>query len=217
VKIPNNPPQWINDDYLLLRKDLERAKVCAQNSSSEAAWDTFKLLRNKTNNLASRLKREFFESSIREAGSNSYKLWKTVKTVLPTSNKIAIRSVRDGDTIVNDGKLIADVFNTFFSNIGQNLADAFLSNKTSDEYHGTDETTPCESPFQFSKISEDDVADLLKGMDGKKATGLDNISPKLLKIGFAQLCRPLTYIMNLRWITRDFVCKVFFRLPLQMS
>jgi hypothetical protein len=34
-------------------------------------------------------------------------------------------------------------------------------------------------------------------MDGKKATGLDNINPKLLQIGFVQLCRPLTYIINL--------------------
>ena len=58
-----------------------------------------------------------------------------------------------------------------------------------------EETTPGE--FHFTKIPEDDVLKLLKGIDGKKAPGLDNISPKLLKIGYAQLCRPLAYIMNL--------------------
>ena len=82
----------------------------------------------------------------------------------------------------------------FFSTIGENLAKAF--NSTQDMNHiRPEETTP--GDFHFTKIPEDDVLKLLKGIDGNKATGLDNISPKLLKIGYAQLCRPLAYIMNL--------------------
>ena len=194
VKIPNNQPQWINDEYLACRIDLVRTRSRAQKSFSDADWLAYRNLRNKTNNLATRLKREFIETSINNAGNDSHKLWKTIKTVLPGSKHDVISSLRVGDSITNDGKLIVDNFNTFFSTIGENLAKAFNSSQDLN-YTQSEETIPGE--FHFTKIPEDDVLKLLKGIDGKKATGLDNISPKLLKIGYAQLCRPLAYIMNL--------------------
>ena len=43
----------------------------------------------------------------------------------------------------------------------------------------------------------DEISKLLSKLDGRKATGLDNISPKLLKIGHVHLAKPLAYIMNL--------------------
>ena len=194
VKIPNNQPQWINDEYLACRIDLVRTRSRAQKSFSDADWLAYRNLRNKINNLATRLKREFIETSISNAGTDTCKLWKTIKTVLPGSKHDVISSLRVGDSITNDGKLIADNFNIFFSTIGENLAKAF--NSTQDMNHiRLEETTP--GDFHFTKIPEDDVLKLLKGIDGNKATGLDNISPKLLKIGYAQLCRPLAYIMNL--------------------
>ena len=60
IKIPNKTPNWFNDDYLGLRKKLELAKIRAQNTKSLIEWDAYRDLRNKTNNLAKRLKREYF-------------------------------------------------------------------------------------------------------------------------------------------------------------
>ena len=55
--------------------------------------------------------------------------------------------------------------------------------------------------FHFSIISEEVVSKLLRNLDGGKATGLDNISPKFLKVGYEQLAKPLAYIMNLSLAT----------------
>ena len=55
--------------------------------------------------------------------------------------------------------------------------------------------------FHFSIISEEVVSKLLRNLDGGKATGLDYISPKLLKVGYEHLAKSLAYIMNLSLAT----------------
>ena len=48
----------------------------------------------------------------------------------------------------------------------------------------------------FSSVSEGQIYRKLKGLDGKKATGFDNIPPKLIKIAAKSLCKPITYLGN---------------------
>ena len=95
-------PQWINDEYLACRIDLVCTRSRAQKSFSDADWLAYRNLRNKINNLATRLKREFIETLISNADTDAHKLWKTIKTLLPGSKHDVISSLRDGDSITND-------------------------------------------------------------------------------------------------------------------
>ena len=195
MKIPNQPPPWFDDEYLTLRKELRHVKSIAQKSNLAKDWQAFKGTRNKLNNLAKKLKKDYFESSIRDAGTNSRKLWKTVKTVLPGSQHKPIHSVKVDDNVTSNGDDIANEFNAFFSNIGKKLADAIPV--TTNQANHADGTVPGKNRFQFSRITAEEVSNILGDLDGGKATGLDNISPRLLKIGHNHLARPLAYIMNL--------------------
>ena len=56
---------------------------------------------------------------------------------------------------------------------------------------------PGTNQVHFSGVTVDEISKLLSKLDGRKATGLDNISPKLLKIGHVHLAKPVAYIMNL--------------------
>ena len=85
MKIPNNPPPWFNDDYLSLRRDLIASKSRAEKSKLATDWDIFRAIRNKLNNMSKELKRSYFESAIKDAGNDSRRLWKTVKTIIPGS------------------------------------------------------------------------------------------------------------------------------------
>ena len=106
-----------HSEYLACRIDLIHTRSRAQKSFSDADWLAYRNLRNKINNLATRLKHEFIETSISNAGTDTQKLWKTIKTALPGSKHDVNSSLRDGDSITNDGKLIADNVNIFFSTI----------------------------------------------------------------------------------------------------
>ena len=85
LKIPNRSPDWFNDEYLDLRKQLVQIRSRAQFTRSRTDWTAFSQMRNRVNNLAQRLKREFYETTIINAGSDSKKLWKAIKTLLPSS------------------------------------------------------------------------------------------------------------------------------------
>ena len=201
MKIPNKFPPWFNDEYLHLRKELESKKSKAHRTRSEQDWGAYKTTRNRVNNLATKLKKEYLKTSIREAGTISRKLWKTIKTVIPSSQHKPINSLKVNYKIETKGKLIANEFNSFFSNIGKKLADAIQVDPLL-ENHSYGDEAPESRQFHFSIISEEVVSKLLRNLDGGKATGLDNISPKLLKVGYEHLAKPLAYnIMNLSLAT----------------
>ena len=171
MKIPNKPPPWFDDDYLSLRRDLDFIKSRAQKSKLATDWGAYRAARNKSNNLAKKVKRDYFEAAIKDAGTDSRKLWKTVKTIIPSSQHNPIRSIRVGETITNDGDVIANQFNDFFSNIGKKLADAIPTNQACGV------AVPGTNQFHFSGVTVDEISKLLSKLDGRKATGLDNISP----------------------------------------
>ena len=50
--------------------------------------------------------------------------------------------------------------------------------------------------FNFRAISEDDVLNALRTMDTSKATGADNISPKILKIAAPYISNVVAKIFN---------------------
>ena len=92
-------------------------------------------------------------------------------------------------------KDIAEGFNTFFSNIGPNL-DEEIDTAESNFKDYLDKTI---SEFTaFPSVTVDHVCDLLCELPGSKATGLDKISSKLIKLAVAVpiIYDSLTYIFN---------------------
>ena len=52
------------------------------------------------------------------------------------------------------------------------------------------------SNFNFKHVTPNTVEKLLKESNPKKATGCDNIPPKILKCAASSICHPLTTIIN---------------------
>ena len=86
---------------------------------------------------------------------------------------------------------------TFFATIGQKLASKFegSDNTTTSTFHVQSHDNPS---FSFSNVTVSQVLKQLKKLDINKATGLDNISARLLKLkaGAVHLSTPLTHIFN---------------------
>ena len=88
----------------------------------------------------------------------------------------------------------------FFQTLVRNFADAIQVDPLLEDRSYGDEAQESRQ-FHFSIISEEVVSKLLRNLDDGKATGLDNISPKVLKVGYEHLAKPLAYIMNLSLAT----------------
>ena len=85
-----------------------------------------------------------------------------------------------------------------FTSIGQTLARE-IPTVDIDPLHCV---KPADRVFSFERINVQEVVNLVKGIDGGKATGLDNIPCKLLKIAADVVAPSLTCIF-LKSITTD--------------
>ena len=71
--------------------------------------------------------------------------------------------------------------------------------KIKENFQNSQNNSICE----FNPITSNLVFNLLKSIDEKKATGIDKIPPKLVKLAAGILCRPLMYgeeLQNVTWI-----------------
>ena len=96
--------------------------------------------------------------------------------------------------IFDDPLLIANGFNTFFTEIGPQLAAEIPStDRTFQSYLGEKHDVT----FQFSQISSDKILQMCKKLKPKLSSGIDCISNKLLRQIAPIIIRPLHYLINL--------------------
>lgn len=143
-------------------------------------------------------KQTYFHKLFTSYGSDMKKTWSTINNVLgrkQKTNKFP-DSFLIKDTSISDPKVIADEFNNFFINIGENLAStvgnasnsnisfkSFLKNKPS-------------SSFSFQEVDENQVLKVIDSLKSKTSSGYDLISTKLLKQIKTVIAQPLTFIFN---------------------
>ena len=105
---------------------------------------------------------------------------------LETQKRNASRSLP-----VTNSEDIAEGFNEFFSNIGPDLASKIdTSNYNFQEYI----KKPKSEFTAFESITTNKVYYLLRGLSSAKATGIDKISSKILKLAAPAISSSLTYI-----------------------
>ena len=93
---------------------------------------------------------------------------------------------------ITDPLKIAKQFNKHFATVGLNLAsDQQVSSVKPDNY-----LSCCKSTFQLERISPKDLLNLISNVDTTKATGLDCISNKIIKISASIIYEDLAKLFN---------------------
>ena len=160
----------------------------------------FKLYRNKLNHLLKISKKEYFYSYFFHNIHDSKKIWKGVKQIVnfkpPTSAKhIELR--------VNDRKIaspieVANVFNIYFSSIGNDLTKSIpIVEKTPREYL---HNPVCDS-FFIHPTTMVEIENEISKLKSGKATGPFSISVDILKLLKSALSIPLTILFNTSFLS----------------
>ena len=90
---------------------------------------------------------------------------------------------------------MAEEFNEFFVNLGQNIANSIKkSDNKPEDYLTRDPGIPS---LKFDKIGPIFICDILKTMEPKKSKDLDGISSHLIKFLNTTISIPLAHIFNL--------------------
>ena len=123
-----------------------------------------------------------------------------INTLLNRNKKATnVNELHINDSVVVDDKQIADAFNEYFVQIGPKLA-AEVGDLTSQPTNGLDSSCPNNyfvPRFVFSQISQINVATSLRRLKVSKATGMDSIPAKILKMSADIIAPSLTAIFNL--------------------
>ena len=120
------------------------------------------------------------------------KLWKALKQV-PSQGKFFDETLEQNDAgnLLNTNKGIAAYLKKN-STVGNRLAEKLRGGKSKNENpygeHG--------NLFSFTEVTPELIKKQLDSLDGKKATGLDEISPQFLRDAASIVCAPLADIFN---------------------
>ena len=118
-------------------------------------------------------------------------------------------SLFHGNRVVNNPTEVCNIFNEYFikaaSNIGnedpirenESIDDILSCYKDDDTIKRITNNSHHVGVFNFSSVTVQEVHKLLENMDKKKATGYDNIPPKILKVAAHELAFPITNLINL--------------------
>ena len=138
---------------------------------------------------------QIYYSEIFSEKSNSVlQMWKSLGHVFKPSKKAKqnhIDKIIYENREINDRQEIADTVNEYFCTIGEKLA-SNLERHNFQKYT----TQRINDSFFLSPTSEHEIKVELSGLNPRKSTGADMISPKILKYCCDNISYPLMYILN---------------------
>ena len=179
----------------------------------------FKKQRNKCVSIPRKAIKNHFKKAT-ENGLSNQAFWDLVKPFLSNKGALVgsdISIVRNG-TIITDDQDLSELFNEYYVNIVENTSgkkpcgvadttdiddDRHAVRLILEKYKNHPSVLAIvQNPdrnfetFSVNEVEARDVAFLLKSLDGKKSTGVDQIPPKLVSLAANELTVPLTNAIN---------------------
>ena len=184
---------WITKDIKNMIHHRDFLKRKAAKTGSQQLHDAFTKVRNKLNKLIKRTKADYFTKSLNKCENKPKQMWKTINKLTNKKSKTTIiTEVKQENQSVTDDSSIANTLNTYFNEIGTNLASNMEQSTSAPESY----LPNCNSQFKMQNVTVSEVHKILSSIDVSKSTGHDGISNKLLKDAVDIISYSLALIFN---------------------
>ena len=187
VKVRSMSAPWINNT--IRHKMNRRFKLFkeANLTKDPSKWAAYKKLRNEITADIRGAKAKHFKDLLADVKTTA-EYWNLLsKANNPKSRKAICPLKREDGSLAVDDKEKSNLVNNFFSNIGVKLAGSFQPQYLSDL--ATSTKTIALSPLAIERK--------LANLKTNKATGPDDISPKIVKEAGDALLTPLMFLYNM--------------------
>ena len=156
-------------------------------------YEKYKRQRNKVNNLIKSAKQNYNKNLLKDNIKNSTSFWKSLKKIFPTKSKAkhTDTTFKLNNEDILDKQTIASEFGKFFSDIPTKLMKTlhpfknFIWNKPKKVPIRTTQN------FSFRSVTSDEINKYLKKLQRKKASGIDDLPPNLLKDSADEISKPV--------------------------
>jgi hypothetical protein len=192
TKIRSVSLPWINPQ---IRHKMNLRYKCykkEKRSDDACLWAEYRKLRNEVTFEVRMAKGNYYKSLFDEVKcTRSY--WSLIKKATKVKNR-NICDIRKLDgSLTNSDKKKAEVLNEYFANVGERLAQNLLQGNQLNVYP-VNKVTPTVANIE---ITQELVCQEISKLKPNKATGPDNISPKLLQLAGETLVPSLTSIFKI--------------------
>ena len=167
------------------------------------------MLKKHYEKLIIQKKKIYYQNLINEYNSDMRKTWGLINNLLgKNKRKEPITSLNINGVLCDDSQTIANEFNTLFSNIPKNL------HKKLPKMNEQNRIKKCleflknkkiVNNFNFEQTSVDEVLEIIKSFRKKSSTGLDSISPTVLKHFPLNIILCLVHVFNLSMSKGTFI------------
>ena len=187
-------PEWSNQEILTTRKLRDISK-------RHGNWPDYKKYRNKTKTLIRQAKKHHFSEAVTNL-KDTKSIWKHLRTANKKTsacdNALPDKLEINGQQYTNSQD-IAFKLNDYFASISEYIntndvitsapdltkLETFISSKI-----------PLDTLFRIPKITVNQVSEFINGLNPAKATGLDGIGPRILKLASTVLSPSITALIN---------------------
>ena len=185
---------WITRELLSKIRKRDFLKKKAISSNNPAIWDQFRCARNQANNAIKLAKKLYVSDNLEANKGNLRKTWNVINelTSRNSGKSTNILEIKVDDKIASNPLDIAETINDHFTNVAQVLAQDIPVVDVNPESY----LKPTDHSFSLQIPSVDIVSNVLSKIDEKKATGLDMIPSKLLKMAANIVAPSLTSIFS---------------------
>ena len=167
-------------------------------NKNSRSWDEYRKRRNLVNKLKKKSLNNYFQERC-IGGCKSTDFWITIKPYLSNKscNSQSKIILMEEEKTVNNKEEVAEIFNDFLVNVADNICKDYIfdpnDHPSINKIKGKHVIT---ESFEFKPTDQKTVSKTIDKFKVKKATGVDKVSVKLLKLGKPSLIAPITNMIN---------------------
>ena len=173
-------------------------------------WEIYRKQRNAVTKLKKQSMRCYFYERC-AGGPKSKDFWPTIKPFLSKKGQGGGTSVvlSEGGKVVTDQTEVCSIFNNFFMNVAKDIGTGGTQYEDNFSDHPSikniKENLPENLPqFSFRPVNPLEVSKIISNLNIKKATGVDNISAKILKSCAPSISHTVSSLINKTFETSNF-------------
>lgn len=194
-----NKPYITPEIKQMIREKNILARRCAEKPITFGG--EYRRVRNQVTQTIRNAKGNYYKRKLEEGAGNSKKVWKVINSVLGKhKNKQLNDNFIHNNNEINDPQIIADQFNSYFINVGKNLAENIEdSNISFNSYlHNRQEST-----FTMSPITSDELISTVNNLRDS-SPGCDGVPMNILRSVVPLLSPVLLHLCNKSFSTGVF-------------
>ena len=165
-------------------------------SKSPYYHSKFKYYRNKINHLLKLSKKSYYNNYFLKNVNDTKQIWRGIKEIVHFKPKISGKNLKitENNIDITDPNLVADAFNKYFTNIGQDLATQIPNvYKSPMDYM----KSPLSNSFWLEPVTCNEIENEISHLKLGKATGPFSIPINILRMLKNIISKPLELIFNL--------------------